>query len=70
MAKDDKPTAVDKGKGKAVDPPAKDKAPKDKKPGGGDKKGKKDEPAEGIYRSPRSLKVLSAKLADRQCRVI
>lgn len=69
MAKDDKSTTVDKGKGKAVDPPAKDKAPKDKKSDGGDKKDKKDEP-EGIYRPRQSPKALSAKLADPQCRVV
>ena len=45
MAKDDKSTTADKGKGKAVDAPGKDKTPKGKE----DKKGKKDEAAEGAW---------------------
>lgn len=49
MAKDDKSTTADKGKGKAVDTPEKDKASKDKAVNG-DKKGKKDEVAEGTRR--------------------
>jgi hypothetical protein len=44
MVKDEKATAADKGKGKAIDTPAKDAVAKDKK---GDKKDKKDEATEG-----------------------
>jgi hypothetical protein len=46
MAKDDKSTTADKGKGKAVDTPVKDKAPSGKG-ANGDKKDKKDEVTEG-----------------------
>ncbi|CCX05129.1 armadillo-type protein [Pyronema domesticum] len=53
MVKDEKATAADKGKGKAVDTPAKDAAAKDKK---GDKKDKKDEATEELSEEDQQLK--------------
>lgn len=55
MAKDDKSTTVDKGKGKSVDTPAKDKA-SNAKGTNGDKKDKKDEVPEELSEEDQQLK--------------
>ncbi len=54
MAKDDKPTATEKGKGKATDASDNAKAPSKTSPekaSNGDKKDKKDEAQEGMIPS-------------------